>query len=141
MDGGILLELVAIRLKESKDEPFIYNSWLQSNKSKHPNIPASDYYSIYKKIIADALYKSIVVIACNRQDPEFIYGYAVIRPIDDVKIIHYVYVKKPFRRFGLAKQMLESQDINLKDPVIVTAKAPEFVKGYTLIYKPELKTL
>lgn len=135
------MELVAIRLKESKDEPFIYNSWLQSNKSRHPNIPSSDYYSLYKKIIADVLYKSIVVIACDPQDPEFIYGYAVIRPIDDVKIIHYVYVKKPFRRFGVAKKMLESQEINLRDPIVITAKAPEFIKNYSLIYKPDLKTL
>lgn len=135
------MELVSIRLKETKDDPFIYNSWLKSNRAKHANMPTSDYFAHYKKLINNLLYKSLTFIACDPKDPEFIYGYIVIRPIEDLKIIHYVYVKKPFRRFGVLKQLLKSQEINLADPILITTKPPEYFKKYTLVYRPDLKEL
>lgn len=135
------MELVKIRLKETKDEAFIYNSWLKSNRAQHANMPNGDYFEHYKAIIADVLYKSIVAIACDPNDPEFIYGYLVIRPIDDVNIIHYAYIKKPFRRFGILKQLAKSQNLNLNEPILITCKAPEYFKKYTLVYRPDLKKL
>lgn len=104
-------------------------------------MPTSDYFAHYRKLIADLLYKSITVVACDPQDPEFIYGYAVIRPIEDLKIIHYAYTKKPFRRFGVLKQILKSQDVNLADPIVITTKAPEYFKKYMTVYRPDLKEL
>ncbi len=80
------------------------------------------------------------MIACDPSDPEFIYGYLVVRPLDDVKIIHYAYVKKPFRKFGILKKLLSECQIDLSNPICVTTKGPDFIK-YQMVYKPELKTI
>lgn len=135
------MELIHIRLKEAADEPFIFNSWLQSNRTRHQNMPTSDYYATYKDIVTDILYKSLVVVACDPESPDFIYGYVVIRPIDDVPIIHYAYVKKPFRRWGIFKELLKNQNIELSEPVLVTTKPPEFMKKYLMVYRPDLKRI
>lgn len=135
------MDMILIRLKESGDEPFIYNSWLQSNRAKHPNMPTSDYYAHYKKIVTDILYKSMVIVACDPSSPEFIYGYLVIRPVDDIPILHYAYVKKPFRKFGILKQLLKNQNIDIKEPVLVTIKPPDFLKHWLLVHRPGLKNV
>lgn len=135
------MDLFHIRLKESGDEPFIFNSWLQSNRMRHSNMPTSDYYAHYKKIVTDILYKSIVVVACDPESPDFIYGYLVIRPMDDIPILQYAYTKKPFRRWGIFKKLAANQGIDLKEPVLTTIKPPVYFKNYLLVYRPDLKSI
>ena len=97
---------VALRPKQADDESFIYSSWLRSYRSSpivtHMNNDV--YYDNHKLVIKKLLEISDVMIACNPEDPDQIYGFICYEP----GIIHYLYVKYPFRKMGLAKYLLSS---------------------------------
>lgn len=90
------------------DLPFIYNSWLKSFKSSPwaKSIPTSIYYANHKEVIAKILPKAIIMVACNPEDQSQIFGYAVFTP-GRIIALHYVYVKQPYRRLGIAQVLFE----------------------------------
>ena len=98
------------RAPDVSDKSFIFNSWLKSfrNSPFAKPMPNEPYYKNHKQIIEKLLKKSKVLIAANPSDPLQIFGYIVYEELGDVKILHYVYVKYSFRKFGIAKNMVNS---------------------------------
>lgn len=99
------LDLV-LRPMNKLDENFILNSWLQSAR-KHPefiNISNQVYYKEYAKFIQKVI-KNGCTVLCNLQDPNSIYGYIVAD--QDNKLVHFIYIKYSFRKFGFAKKLFE----------------------------------
>jgi len=104
-------------------------------------MPKNDYYQHYKELIKNVLDKSEVMIACDPNDDDFFFGYMIVRIVDDIKIVHYCYTKKPFRRFGVQRKLLEHFELTNGDPIIITCRKPDFLTKIETLYKPELKKI
>lgn len=94
----------AIRTATESDHNFILSSWLQSYR-KHARcqfLPeASIYYKGHEALIKKKLGECHVLY--NLEDPDQIMGWGC--GVNGVA--HYLYVKAPFRRFGLSKIILK----------------------------------
>lgn len=100
-----------IRQGTIDDASFIYSSWLRSyrdHSSYADFIPKEIYYKCQARVIENLLKNCGVSIACNPEDNEQIFGYVVYSPSNiGVSIIHYIYVKHPYRRLGIATTLKE----------------------------------
>lgn len=97
------------KLNKDKDQNFIFNSWLKSNRnSYHTKHVVNDiYFFEHKMIIQYLMDTSDFLVAVNPEDPDQIYGYICYEHIkDEIPVIHYIYVKYTYRKLGIAKQLL-----------------------------------
>ena len=71
------------------------------------------------------------IAAVDPEQPDILYGYAYAEP----PVTHFVYVRAPFRRQGLARSMLERAGVPA--PLQVTMDAPRWaVRKYGLDHDP-----
>lgn len=103
------------------DLDFLFNSWLKSYRhSNECNAMNNEvFFKRFGKIITKIIGDSVLIIACNPEDVDQIYGYMVYKNLDDVFVLHYIYVKFPYRKLGIAKRMLEAV-ADTKKPIVVT---------------------
>lgn len=100
-----------IRPAESTDIPFILNSWLKRYRDAvHPRLVTDRVYfeaqhAVIRKILATEGLE--ILVACDPTDANHIYGYVVAEHLTpDWILLHWIYVKGAFRKFGLAKRLL-----------------------------------
>lgn len=95
--------------KPSTDEAFIFNSWLKSFKDSpmmaglSTTIYYKEMHETIKRILEDKT--SHVLMACDPDDDESLYGYVVAQTIGAALIFHWVYVKHPLRNFGIGRNL------------------------------------
>lgn len=107
---------------------FIYSSWLKSFRiySRWAKaVPAQIYFGNHKRVVQKLLEDSGVLIACNPECPDQIFGYAVYQPTaGGVAVLHYLYVKQPYRKMGIAtalfREALHRSEHRSELPVAVT---------------------
>jgi GNAT superfamily N-acetyltransferase len=95
----------AIRPAEADDEAFIYATWLHG--LRHGNTlfgktKKDSFYDNYSKVIGLYLSRATVKVLCLADDEDVILGYSVYRGTT----LDWVFVKKSWRRLGLAKQLI-----------------------------------
>ena len=108
-------ELIIRRARVS-DRGLIYDSWLRGYrggnavKGVHPDI----YHAMYPRVIEELLETSTTLVLANAQvdheDPyqrDQVVGFGCFQDADPAGIIHYVYMKKPFRGQGFARRLVE----------------------------------
>jgi Acetyltransferase (GNAT) domain len=108
-------EETLFKLREGlkEDEPFIYSTWLKSlyyDNVIFREIDKPLYFTKYSKVIEAILDNKVVQVNCCvlSESSEVIVGY-VIRHFDR---LHYIYVKKAWRKNGIAKLLLK--DLNIE---------------------------
>jgi len=105
-------DLIAIRNVEQGDVAFVFNTWLKGlyygGDAFFRKIPKAIFMDGYHKVIERILQSPgvIVKVACLKDDPEVITGYAVYRQAGGVTVIDWAYVKKEWRGIGLSKDLL-----------------------------------
>jgi GNAT superfamily N-acetyltransferase len=108
--------LFRIRPIKSADENFIRNSWLKRFREAISARLVTDkvYFGVQHDVITKILAQSGLkaYAAVDPKDEDHIYGYIVAeeRAGLDALLLHWVYVKGPFRRFGVARKLL--QEVN-----------------------------
>lgn len=97
---------VTFRDAKPDDLAFILSSWLKSHRQVGDNAwMANDvYYAIHRARFTTALHQRVVV-ACDPEHEDQILGWACAGL--DGHTVHYVYVKQVFRRFGLARRLVD----------------------------------
>lgn len=91
------------------DRNFVLKSFLMSTyygDSWFSKIPKRIFMDNYKKVAA-ALFdsdKTLVQIACLPEDKDTILGYSIVS--SDLQTIHFVYIKKVWRKYGIATKLL-----------------------------------
>lgn len=98
---------IAKREATQADIPFIFSSWLNSyrNSIASRHITKTVYFEEHHKRIEVVAARSCVIIAHDKDDPNQIFGWICVEP-GNVPIIHYVYVKHPYRKLGIARSLL-----------------------------------
>jgi GNAT superfamily N-acetyltransferase len=103
-------ELVLIRPSTEGDLHFVLNSWLMSYR-RSPfarDMTKNIYFKRHHDFVVEALKRSAVYCAVNKDDQDQIYGWICIEPpvgMEETRALHYVYVKHPYRGFGIAKSL------------------------------------
>lgn len=96
-----------IRDLKAADLPFIYSTWLRSLYYGNPffgMIEKDVFFGKYKLVLYSLVSDSNVQVCCDAQDEDTILGYSVHTP----ERLHWVYVKEPWRRLGIAKTLVPS---------------------------------
>ena len=137
---------IKIRPAKAEDLNFILNSWLKRYRDAIRARFVTDgvYYAYQHEAITKILQQPGLkaVVACNPDDEDQIYGYLIAEDhhiVPDLRLLHWLYVKGPLRRFGIAKALLESVNDNSRKNVHYTHKTKlvEFLdKDNQWIYNP-----
>lgn len=118
------MNLIDLREGTAEDHNFIYSSWLKSHREAEANrhLPNEVYYGNHKKVVQRILPASKIIVACDAASPEHIFGYAVYDIVGGVVILHYIYVKSPYRMMGIANKMMKELKTDAVEdaPVIAT---------------------
>lgn len=84
----------------------VFSTWLKSYHTSSlysKNIPKDVFFAEHHGLIERILARDPVVrLAVLPDDPEVVLGWSVSEP----DAVHYVYVKPPFRRYGVATALL-----------------------------------
>lgn len=101
-------EKINIRPVVTDDVSFIYATWLRGlyhGNSWFREIDPGAYFKTYHSVLEFILFKRKDVkcsVAVLKEDPNIILGYCVTEPT----ILHWIFVKKPWRKMGIAKALL-----------------------------------
>jgi GNAT superfamily N-acetyltransferase len=96
---------IVVRGLLPEDLPFIYSTWLLGlyhGNSWFKLIDKTVYFEHYKKIVEALLITSMVQVACLESDRDVIVGYSIHRD----NRLHWIFVKKAWRRLGVAKALM-----------------------------------
>jgi hypothetical protein len=102
--------LVAIRdFMPEEDRNFILASWLKGlyyGDSWFHEIPKhifmQNYHALLERVLSPGV--ASVKVACLKDDPDVILGYAVLNPAGTA--LHWVFVKNRWRGIGIAKSLI-----------------------------------
>lgn len=136
---------VAIRPYKEDDHNFILNSWLNSFAQESAFSALIDrdlFFKFHSMAVKNILKRpsTTTLIATDTPDSDLIYGYAVYEQIPEYDIFHYIYVKRPFNNFGLAKLLTEKApfDIKKKYASHSTRSGKKIIQDNKLKYCPYL---
>lgn len=105
-----------LRAARPEDLNFILSTWLRNYRFSSPfakNITNTVYYKWHEKLVKAILTRpsTWVTVACDPTDTNVVYGY-IVAETQDVNVLHYIYVKKPFRGFGIGKALMDANTVN-----------------------------
>jgi len=134
---------VRLRPATESDVDFIFNSWLKCYRYSPNTVGAQNpvYFAQHHKLIEGLCKRANITIACNAADIAQIYGYVCSEMIDELPVIHFLYVKQPFRKFGIAMQLAEVAGFKRESPVFFTHRtftAENLEKKFAMVYNPYL---
>ena len=104
-----MTDQIAIREFDPHDMGLIYQSWLRSYRFSDfaRAIRVSIYFSEHRHVVDSLVNTAKIVCAVNPEDPTHIYGWACMDLSGQLPIVHYVFIKPPYRGFGIAKLLLK----------------------------------
>lgn len=126
------------------DVAFIFNSWLKSNRGSAlvQGVSNPVYFAQHHLLIEGLVKTCQVKVACNADDTSQIYGYIVSERVDNAPVVHYCYVKEPYRKLGLGRALFEAAQIDIEKPFFTTSKLTFRLRmleqRFTMILNPYL---
>jgi len=132
---------INIRPATQEDVGFIFNAWLKSYRNSNfaRQLSNTIYFAEHHKVIERLLRNYTTVIACNPEDPEQIYGFINAGFTDNIFTLNYVYIKHPFRKMGIAKELFNVFEHSMEYASIYTHKtrvAEKLEEKYNMIHHP-----
>ena len=113
--------------RDSEDRSFIVATWSSSYKASHYAgiLWTDDYASVMHAQLERVLDRpeTTALVACDPDDPNFLFGHVVaeVEP-HETPIVHYAFVKAPYRRTGIARGLFEALGINPWNYFVMTCK-------------------
>jgi len=104
------LVLRNIDINDMNDLKFCVNAWLKGyNASKVcEQIPHHIYNHYQRKIILYLLSHKHTKILCSKTDPLHKGGFINYEVVDGIYCLHYIYIIKSYKQFGLGEQLLQA---------------------------------
>jgi GNAT superfamily N-acetyltransferase len=129
------MSLCNYRSYHEDDRNFILNSWLKSYKDSMvcKEIPSEIYYETQRELVSKVLDGAQVLVACSPESDKQIFGYIAY---EHPGLIHYIYVKFPYRKFGIGTSLMEQSEVVA--PYISTHLPRKHKKAPEVIYNPYL---
>lgn len=129
---------------KAEDLPFIYSTWLRSFRNNSlfaKEIKQDLYYKYHKQVVERILNRNPIAYIITPKDGEStILGYVIAEWCGPKELVmHFAYVKKAFRGFGLADRMLGLIKPSLKYVSHLTKSSRKFLKKNSdVLYCPYL---
>ena len=136
---------LGIRAQQPEDIPFIFATWLWCvalcSPGKH-SAKSRTAYRQHRRVVESILSRSATLVAHLPDDPNIIIGYICVEklPAPSARpVIHFLYVKGPWRNMGVGKLLLGELDPNVCCCSHMSKGLQEFLPKYPgLIYNPKL---
>lgn len=110
------------------DRQFIVSTWSSSWKgSNYAGVISAERWSTVMRPELDAHLErpdARVIIACDRNDPTYFYGWIAGDVVERPAVVWYVYVKEPYRRAGIARQLFHRLGVDPLERFIYACGAP-----------------
>lgn len=110
-------EQIVFRKFQESDREFVFNSWLRSYRGSRfvrcllLDMDKETYYEEQHVLIEQLLDRETMVscVVCNPEDHTHIYGYGFGEQVGGQygTVVHWMYLKKPFRGYGIATELLK----------------------------------
>lgn len=102
-------DLIDVRPYTLADKNFILATWLRGlyyGDTWYREIKKAVFMANYHNFLEIILNRSntSISVACLKDEPSVILGYAVMR--NDQPVLHWVFVKKPWRSIGISKLLI-----------------------------------
>ena len=133
---------IRVRQADEGDASFIYSSWLKSNAAQNKDQPKITVYEMHREVVSRLLEGGITLVACMEDDPDQVLGWVCAQRTPKFLVVHYCYTKAPFRRFGLARTLLNAFDYKQGEPIVISHKSYicKDLKGrYNFLHIPHLQ--
>jgi hypothetical protein len=129
-----MIDLIETRFANTSDVPFILATWLKGLRFGNGWFKLIDnkaYFKTYHGVIISLLSRPTVLVsvACLKEDPSVILGYAVV----EGNKLHWCQVKKAWRGIGIAKSLVP-KEVDTVTHLTDTGKSIFLKKG--LIFNP-----
>jgi len=121
---------VLIRPAEEGDRPFVLASWADSYLGHAPHIRSwtgpdpelqREMVRAYRRRLSHATEVMEILVASHQEDKGVLFGF-VARDFQvdlEIPVMHYIFVKEPYRGLGIAKRLMEGAGL-LYDRLAVT---------------------
>jgi len=132
---------IEIRSPQPSDRQYLFNSWLTSLRFNKPfnSLEKYWYFAAGTALLSRILFDSQMLVGSNPSNSDQIFGYVVFNR--DNRALHFIYVKKNFRRAKIATRLMEAAFENFDEPILYTTKTTAIVhyeKRWNLEYGPHL---
>jgi GNAT superfamily N-acetyltransferase len=132
-----------IRLARPEDFNFVANSYLKSYRTAPETKPMINevYFPEYKSRLEHMARTGTILVACAQDDEDQIFGYSIVGLVGQYAVLHYVYVKFPFRHVGIGKALTLAAVPGFAERTTVVTHQPRNWAAtstkYKLIYDPK----
>ena len=109
---------IVLRPMAETDRAFVVNSWLLSFatpqrcgscRAEYPRtLRKATYYEEYHALVSQLLERAVVTVACDVEHADQIYGWLCVEPRSRANVVHYAFVKQPFRALGVLRRLVAS---------------------------------
>lgn len=108
--------LVTIRVADTTHQNFIKSAWLKSyfnGKSAFcENLSPEIFYPHHQAIIEKLLQRCTVLVAMSTETVDVAVGFIAF---EKPSLVHYVYTKHQFKKFGIARELFKATEIDPND--------------------------
>lgn len=132
-----------IRLARPEDFNFVANSYLKSYRTAPETKPMINeiYFPEYKSRLEHMARTGTILVACASTDEDQIFGYIIVGELGKYPLLHYIYVKFPFRHVGIGKALLYAALPEVGKAATVVTHQPRnwqaVSEKYRLIFDPK----
>lgn len=130
-----------IRKPVPSDVEFLLKTWLREYRRALPRrLPDRLYYNEFQRVILALTRKSDARVVCDAKDANYICGFVVGNnyPAEKTAVVHFAYMRPPFRRLGLGTAALEDMGYQVGHEIVATHWHPylDRFEQKELIYNP-----
>lgn len=106
-DGAV----IALRpYREGQDDGIVYGPWMAQIRGLPPfRAMRPEVFTDYRDTISDLLDRCGAVVAVDPEDDHRAYGWICGEHKDGEQVLHFLYVRNAFRRYGIGKTLLRCQ--------------------------------
>lgn len=116
--------MISIRPAALEDWGFVIGTWLDSfrDEPEAGMVSMESWYPSMEPELKKLLNRkaSRTLVACGDDDPSFLYGFICGEPSQPVPLVHYVFVKQPYRRWkdkpGIASRLFAALGVDPRTP-------------------------
>lgn len=117
---------------ETDDADFVIATWSRGYKHSRSAgiIPDDEYPALMHRWVRKIIERDevLTVIACEKNDPSFVYGFISATPASSPPVVYFCYVKEPYRRGGHARGLLRAVCIDPAKRFAFTCWTPTIAK-------------
>lgn len=132
-----------IRRPVPSDVEYLLKTWGREHRRALPRaLPDRLFYPEYQKIMYSLVSRSDARVICAAEDPNYIIGFVIgsVVPEAQTTVVHFAYVRAPFRRAGFVREALRDMGWQPGFEVVATHWCDYVdrfdLKALNLIYMP-----